>query len=492
MNTDNTSLALLPANDGAIRPKTLPPRAPRQADEPTPVISCHPPTEAGLAERLADKFACTFRYCDALEGWHRFDGAKWVRGETGLMHACLETARGIPVEAVVAPTDEARTKILKFAITCEKSSTIRGAITIARDLPAFVTEATAFDADPWSLNLKNGTLDLGTGTLRPHNAKELHTQVATVSYDAEATCPRWLAFLEEVQPDPSARAFLQRLLGYMLTGLANERKFFVFYGEGDNGKSVVVNTIVRLLGDYGCTPERDLIIASDNDKHTTRIADLKGKRVAGMSENKQGRKFDEALLKNLTGNEPITARRMRCDNMSFAMSAKLVISVNDRPRIEAGSKAVWNRLVEVPFGVKIPKERIDRSLEEKLFTEAAGILNWCLEGLAQWRVTGLGTCEAVERAGDDYKRENDDVGRFLAEMYQVDAVGRISRKELRAAFNTWTGQNDAHESRSLSDRQFSARVRDCGVKEGKSNGAEFWILKAVEQVEQVEQKPYEL
>jgi putative DNA primase/helicase len=420
-------------------------------------------TEAGNAERLADQHAKRFRYCGALGGWLRWSGAKWEPGEAGLLHAALQTVRAMYDEAKEIEDDDNRRDLIKHALRSESHGALRAMCSIARDLPAFVADASAFDADPWQLNVGNGTVNLRTGELKPHDSAAMHTQVAGVEFDPTATCPRWLAFLDEVLPSPELRAFLQRFVGYCLTGDTSERAFVVFHGSGRNGKSVIVKILHALLGDYACYADKDLVLATKDDKHTTMLADLKGKRFAGMSEVERGRKLAGAMLKRLTGDEPITGRRMHCDNMTFPMTAKLAMACNDRPEASGDDQAIWDRIRNVPFAVRIAEEKVDKSLADKLRGELPGILNWALEGLAEWRKDGLGVPPEVAAATDAYRGESDHVRRFLTECYEIDDSARLPRKELRDRFNVWSGVNVPFNEQGLfsrmSDKDWTKETR---------------------------------
>jgi putative DNA primase/helicase len=432
------------------------------ANETAPATS-YPLTEAGNAERLADHCGDRFRYCGAMGGWFRWSpgSGKWEPGQDGLTKAALDTVRQMH-EAAKSLPDDARLGLIKHALRSETEKGLRAMCSIARDLEPVATPSHAFDTDPWSLNVRNGTIDLRTGHLLPHDARAMHTQVAGVAYDAAAACHQWRAFLEKVVPDEEVRRFLQRLAGYCLTGDASERALTILNGTGRNGKSLFARILCALLGDYACYPDHDLLLASKDDRHTTEIVDLKGKRIAVMSEIPRGRKLATAKTKRLTGDEPVTGHRMCCDNITFPMTAKLVMVCNDLPEVTHDDPALWDRIKEVPFPVRLRESEVDPDLYAKLVTELPGILNWALDGLKAWRSGRLGNPPAVRAATEGYRSESDPIRRFLA-AYEIDHAARLPRRDLRDEYQHWEPLNvlpSGERFTGLSERKWTPAVRE--------------------------------
>jgi putative DNA primase/helicase len=429
-----------------------------------------PCTDLGNSERLADVHGDAFRYCAELGGWHAYEGGRWFRegGEAGIKQAAKHAVRALGIEAMMLPESDAtgRKEMYNHAKRSESNGAINAMIALAESAPPFASRSRDFDADPWLLNLRNGTLDLRTGALREHNPDDMITKVANYDFDPTATCPLWMTFIDTVLPDADTREFVQRLAGYAMTGVVRDRVLVVFHGRGDNGKSVLLRVLSTILGQYSEYAPHDLLIAppKGSTRHPTELASLLGLRLSAMSEVDKDVKFNESLLKRLTGNEPIKARRMGCDFFEFEMTSKFVIAVNDLPKVGTDSKAVWNRIRTVPFKVTIDKDKIDTALFEKLMAEASGILNWMAAGCLEWQRQGLGTTKAIEAANVAYKAVSDDTARFFSTVYVADDSARTPRSEVFAAYEEWTAK---HTVQPLCKSAFYKAAEAIGVKSVK-------------------------
>jgi putative DNA primase/helicase len=327
----------------------------------------------------------------------------------------------------------ARRKIANHAKASESRARIEAMIALAESERRIAVAPDQLDADPFLLATGNGTLDLRAGTLRDPDAADLLTRGTDAVYDPEARCPRWQRFLAEVfDGDRELIGFLKRLVGYALTGDASEQVLAVLQGAGCNGKTVLVETVKRLLGDFAVTAAFDTFARVRGDRGPRNdLARLHRARMVVASESGRDRRLDEAIVKQLTGQDTIAARFLYGEHFEFEPRFKLWLVTNHRPRVDGGDDAIWRRLRLIPFEVSF-KGREDRQLVAKLRTELPGIFRWAVEGCLEWQREGLGTTRAVAAATREYREEEDVLGAFLAERCESD--GEVEVASLRDAY----------------------------------------------------------
>src|SRR5215211_2857660 len=274
--------------------------------------------------------------------------------------------------------------------------------------------AELFDADPYLLNVQNGTVDIRSGKLRPHDRADLITKIAPISYDQSAIADRWQSFIERVLPDEEVRRYVQKAIGQALTGVADEQAFYINHGVGDNGKNTLYDTILTLLGDYADTMNIDVLMEKRNGSGASpELAKLKGIRFAVASESDENQRLKPGLIKRLTGDKYIEARALYKDPMKFQRTHTLFMHVNHRPEIADTGHAMWRRVRLIPWTVRIPAHEKDRRLPYKLGQELSGILNWALEGYRLYVEEGLEPPQAVQEATDEYRKDMDKLGQFI-------------------------------------------------------------------------------
>jgi putative DNA primase/helicase len=361
-------------------------------------LDCHC-TDLGNANRFVAMHQHVVRYCKQTEKWFIWDGRRWAVDESDvIMQYARQVAEHIEVEAdYIRDADfkeriRKKEEIIKWSKTSENEHKLRAMISLAESFPELAVTANRFDSDRMLLNCLNGTLDLELFELRPHKREDYITKLAPVNYELGATFKFWDSFLERVLPDDEVRKYLQRVTGYSLTGSTAEEKLFYICGPTASGKSTFIEAIKATLGDYADTADFDAFLKRKfvggprND-----IARLDGARFVSSIEVDEGRALAEALIKNLTGNEKITARFLHKEFFVFQPQFKLFFAANTMPRINAKDSAVWRRIDVIPFNVTIPEEEQDPKVKEWLRTpDLAGeaIFSWAVEGCQQWLTSG--------------------------------------------------------------------------------------------------------
>lgn len=432
--------------------------------------SCPIPfTDTANAERFATAMGDRFRYVLAWKKWLHWDGRRWKVCDDAVAIAASKEVVTSFYHKVAAITDEReRNETLAFIKSSLSETRRRSMITLAKSERELWVDVDRLDRDVDVLNCRNGTIDLRTGQLRPHCREDYITRMIDIDYDTGAKCPSWEKFLRDVIPNFNIRSFLPRAAGYSLTGQQGGQCLFFCYGLGANGKSTFLN-ILKLLGgdDYAMNAAPELLLASRDRGHPTERADLFGKRIVICTELGAGRSFDEVLVKQLTGGDPIRARRMHEDFWQFNPTHHLWIAANHKPNVRGTDEAIWRRFNVIPFEVTIPKEKRDSQLQQKLEAELPGILAWAVRGAVEWYKAGLQAPPEVEAATQQYREEMDDFGQYLAQRTIVDTNSTVLSRELYLDYKNYCIQN---EDTPLSHRTFGIRVRERGIRQQKSHG----------------------
>ena len=429
-------------------------------------------TDLGNARRLVHRHGRNLRYCWLWRKWLVWDGKRWVKDDTGEVYRLAkETVSSIYQEAAAAPNDEARKELGKHATRSEAGARIKEMVDLARsDVPVMPDE---LDASPDLLNTESGTIDLRTGELREHRREDLITKIAPTTYRPDAAAPTWEAFLERVLPGEDLRAFVQRAVGYSATGDTSEQCMFINHGGGANGKSTFQEAIAAALGDYAMRAPTEMLLAKRSDGVPNDVARLKGARFVSASETEEGRRLAESRIKDLTGQDTITARFMKAEWFDFAPTHKLWLSTNHRPEIRGTDAAIWRRIRLVPWAVTIPPAEQDKKLPIALRHELAGILAWVVLGCLQWRREGLQAPDEVRKATGEYRAEMDVLAGFLVECCELDTGHWEYAKDLYECYKRWCDENG---ERPEPQRKFGGRLGERGFQRdrGGSRGAGIW------------------
>ena len=402
-----------------------------------------PFTDVDNAARFSERCAGNLRYCAAWKKWLVWDGRRWEIDRTGNVN---EQAKDVLCEMrkMIPLTDGTRYGVAyakHVRRTCNKIG-FNAMIELAQTIRGIPVTAEQLDADPWSLNCPNGTIDLRTGEPRKHRREDLLTKLIRVEYDPDAKCPTFDAFLARIMNRNAALIdYLQRIVGYCLTGDVGEKAMFVLYGDGNNGKTTFLEAIRNVLADYaGQVPIQSLMKKKWDEGIPNDIAQLQGKRFVTSSETEAGKELNVAKVKHLTGLATLQARYLYAEYTEFTPSFKLFLDSNHKPIIPADDPAIWNRLKFIPFTVTIPDAEIDRQMGAKLRAEASGILAWAVRGCLEWRRRGLDEPQEVKQATQTHRREMDTIGRFIGERCEVGPDFREATRRLYCAYEAWCDQ----------------------------------------------------
>jgi putative DNA primase/helicase len=399
----------------------------------------HPLTDIANGERFVDQHGENVRYNADWKRWLVWDGRRWREDAVGVEAMAKQTAIAIWDEAKAANS----TVTAAWAVRSQSISGVRGTLEMAHSEAPVVVRTKDLDTDPWLLNTPSGTIDLRAGEQSPARRKDLIMKITAAKFDPEAKCPRWERFLEEVftksdfTTDHDLIDYIRRLVGYGLTGSVREHIFAVLYGTGRNGKSVFLNTVRYALGDYGGTTAADLLLAKRSEVHPTGLANLYGRRVVVSAETDAGRRLDESLVKDITGADPIPARRMHEDWWEFDPTFKLLLATNHKPVIRGTDEGIWRRIHLVPFNRTIDAADQDDGLEQKLRVEWPGILAWAVRGCLEWQEGGLRPPAAVVEATRSYREESDAIRRFIDDRCECLSGAEVRTGVLFAVYQSW-------------------------------------------------------
>lgn len=404
----------------------------------------YPLTDLGNAERLVAAHCDGLRFNVDSGQWLVWDGRRWASDATGRVHRLArEVVRGL-YDLLKDCSDNAEQKALfTFIKSSESRPKLEAMVKLAQNCPGIPVQAACLDSDAWLFNCENGTLDLRTGTLREHRQSDLLTKLSPVAYDSAATAERWDRFLLEVFcEDEELAGFTRRMAGYALTGDTREQCFFLLTGKGSNGKSVLVNTLAHIMGDYAKGTPVTTFLERRGDS-TSDLASLTGARLVTASEGEGMTAFNESLLKQLTGQDTITARHLYQDFFTFRPSFKVYFATNEVPRIKSQNYAMRRRVKLLPYKQRFyyPHEQKapvrDESLGEKLRAEASGILAWAVRGCLEWQRDGLGMPGAVQAEVDSLFEGMDVLLDFIEAECELHPRLEVESGDLWRAYLEW-------------------------------------------------------
>jgi putative DNA primase/helicase len=454
-------------------------------------LAAYRQTDVGNGMRFLARYGENVRYCVSSKTWYVYNGKYWEKDELGhVLQLARETVIAIEREAATIPVEYddncnpvkgPRTELEDWAKLSQSVRAYKAMLSDASCVKGIAIRITDFDTDPYLLNVQNGTLDLRTVELRPHRREDLLTTIAPCGYDPEAECPTWDKFLAQVQPDKEIRAYLQRAVGYSITGDMREEVYFFLYGDGCNGKGTFTKTVALLLGDYYEATRAETIMAkrdTDGVNHQCAVAALQGKRYVVVSEIAESDRINEPLVKSITGRDTIQARHLRCEPFKFNPVCKLWLCGNYKPNIRGVDRGIWRRTRMIPFTVAIPDSEVDRDLGDSLKPELPGILAWAVRGCLRWQRKGLAEPEAIRESTREYRESQDLVRQFLDEHTVTDSKAIVGCSVLYKAFALWLKENGEHFIPKQA--AFGRRMTQLGFERTKSNNQVYLGIRLTE------------
>jgi putative DNA primase/helicase len=375
--------------------------------------------------------------------------------------------------AVLEEQLEKATAVLKWALKSESMARIKAMIELAKSEPGIPVLHHQFDANAWLLNCLNGTIELKNGTIREHRREDLITKLCPIVSDADAICPQWMAFLYDVTAGNQALIdYLQRAGGYSLTGSVEEQCVFFLYGMGQNGKSTFLSTIEAMMSSYAMHAMPELLMVRAHEQHPTERADLFRMRFVVTVEAEQGKRLAESFVKQLTGGDKIRARRMREDFWEFEPTHKIWLAGNHKPLIRGQDHAIWRRIRLIPFTVKIPGEKKDTALPDRLKAELPGILAWTTRGCLEWQRIGLAEPDEVIETTKTYQAEMDTIRQFLRDC----CVLKPNRSDVRTKSSVLHEAYCKWSSEYSTPHAFAARLLELSyTKKMGGDGCIYWL-----------------
>lgn len=448
--------------------------------------------DTGNADRFIDRYGNLYKYSYIANKFYIYDGMKWKIDEKGSIRKLIdEMIESIKDEKIIHGDDvteeEAREFFQKYY---KKTRGTQAKKNIMNELmhrrPATPDD---FDRDDMLINVANGYIDLTSRELYKHDINKMFSQITNTDYTEKMQPAVWLDFLNDIfAGDQKVIRYIQKALGYSLTGSTREQIMFILFGKGRNGKSIFVEVISEILGDYSNNMQAKSLMVKKNDNVNTDIARLSKARFVTSSEPNEGFRFDEGLIKQLTGGDKVTARFLYAEEFEYTPKFKIWVSTNHKPIIRGTDDGIWRRLVLIPFDVQIPEEKVDKDLKYKLLREAPAILNWMAEGAYMWMQEGLAMPEKLKEAVQKYRNEMDTLGQFIEDCYKVDKNSSEKVSNLHQAYKTWSNDN-LTSTKVLGMKSFSQKMEERFVKESRRD-ANYFIGIEIDNKKSFEEQKY--
>lgn len=426
-------------------------------------------TDTGNAERFVARNRGNIHYVPPRRRWITWDEKRWAWDLLGAVDQLgKKTVRAIYAEAEHARDKDQVEVIIKHAMASEKRERRAAMVALAQTEPGVPVLPQGLDADPWAFNCANGTLDLRTGELRPHAREDLITKLAPVAFVPGATSTLWERYLADATGgDVELAGYLQRAVGYALQGQVTEKCFWFLFGPPDGMKSTFIDAVSNTLGDYAVPAAfTTWLVQTNTGGNRGDLVALMGARLVTSVEVRKGAKFDEEILKRITGGDLLTAAAKYEAETTFPPSFALWLAANDSPVIRDDDEGAWSRVRRIPFVHPLPPEKRDPTMRERLRAPDVqqAILSWAVEGCLAWQRHGLGTCRAVEVSTAEYREDMDRAASFFAERCWFGAA-EITSKELREGYEAWCRENGVRHP--LTSKELGARLRAKGCEQGK-------------------------
>ncbi|MCR5764912.1 MAG: DUF5906 domain-containing protein [Treponema sp.] len=418
----------------------------------------------------------TIKYCITWNKFLIWNGTCWEIDKMGhVEEMCVDFLHKMYRGLRVINDIYLRTAFEKHLIKSESYRRIISLIGVIKMSNQIKVSDENLDKDDYFFNVSNFTIDLKNNELLAPDSSMLITKKSRFIYEKDAKCPTWNMFLMQIfNNDYELIRFVQKAMGYSLSGDISEQCLFILWGIGANGKSTFLNVLQYLFGDYACSTGTETFMKKSTE-HSNDLARLKGARLVTTSEAEQGKALSESLIKQITGEDEITARFLYGEYFSFRPTFKIFMATNHKPRIRGADEGIWRRIKMIPFTVTFPPHQRDKNLKDKLIAENSGILNWLIEGYMLWKKEGLADePDVVKKANLEYRYDMDSVGTFVSECFDMDGSmkWRLTNKLLYDTYIKWCVKNN---ERALSQKRLSIRMQEKGFKRCVSNSQRFWL-----------------
>jgi len=433
-------------------------------------------TEGWVARKFAIEHKDKIRYCMPYKAWFIWDGKVWKQDRSYDAEKLVKTTiKNLYLEASRIADENYRRNLVKFAISLDKADKVKSILEMAKSEEGITILPEDFDRDKYLLNVQNGTIDLKTRKLLPFNKENFITKICPVNYSPNATSEIWDNFLITIIPDARVRDYMQRVVGYTLTGDVKEEKLFFCFGETATGKSTFLGSIKYVLGDYADTAEFETFLKRDWNSGSPRndIAKLNGKRMVISHEVDDGKQLAEGLVKQLTGGDAVSARALYKEAIEFQPQFKLFLSANVRPKVKDDDYAMWRRIEQIPFNQSIPENKQDKDLKEKLKVDGEAILTWAVIGCYLWQGMGLQTPDLVKKTTEEYREEMNPLKDFFNDCCIINDGVRVSLNDLFQKYLDYCKDNAIRFP--LGKKQFGAKINSKGFSKEKTRDGHFWI-----------------
>jgi len=443
------------------------------SDEVQDYESPYPRTDTGNAEIIHDLSSSDIRYDHGIGKNFIYNGQYWETDHKEIItQYAIDAARRRQALSVLINNPKERKREYEFGLQSENSGKLNSALKVFRSMDGIAVDPDAWNRNNFLIQFNNGVVDLKTGNFRPGAYEDMITQTVNYDYDADAKCPTWEKTIKEIMDDnPKMVEYIQSIVGYSLTGETSEQVFFILTGDGSNGKSVLLNMLLALLGHYSIHTPFSTFEAWKYRFYSNDLARMVNARLVTSSESSQSGVLNEERTKSMSGGDPITARFLRKEYSTFIPKFKIMLAVNTLPEIQGNDNGIWRRIKVIPFNVSF-KGREDFSLGKKLEQELPGIMNWAITGALAWQKHGLREPQIVADAVNAYRSDASPVTGFLNKMAIMGSLERVQASTLYRAYSAYcVDTNTIPGSQTL----FGLRMRSKGYSSQKSNGTNWYF-----------------
>lgn len=485
---DDASLALAFFQNGAVRVDTA------------NAFRAYDMTDTGNAQRMYDRFGQHIRYSYNRKRWYFWTGTQWILDEMGEVKKLAdEICEDLKREAWAIQDEDMQEAAFKFAKATANTTRKEAMVKECQHIKNIPASPDDFDAYPGYLNCQNGIINLRNGELIPHDPNFMLSKICHCEYDVKHGKPKmWLKFLDDITGgNTELLEYIQRSVGYSISGSNAEQCAYFLYGMGNNGKSTFLDTLADMMGTYGMNVQPDTLmlqsrLGSSGGGANSDIARLKSSRFCTCNEPTEGMRLNEGLLKQITGGGKITARYLYGDEFEFTPEFHIWVDTNHKPVIRGTDLGIWRRIKLIPFEVNIPAEKVDKNLKFKLRKEFPQILAWAVEGCLKWQKDGLKEPECVLEATKEYKQEMDLVAGFIEQCVIIDYVSseRVMASDLFNVYRHWARQNNEYE---MSSKKFFTEVSKKLPEKGRvGKGIYYTRIRLTEYAKELVPKQYRI